>query len=226
MTRTEVCENMKKKTIFVLPVICLLILIQIIVVDSPPYSITDPIDDVRHYQNTTLVSTGDFHDEIDIKEFIVNSLDMIMVFDDIPLYLTDYIYVMAVFWDGDSNSDNYTYAQFSGGTINQVGTYLFDSQGLPVVLNITPGAITTIGDTLKTRIPSFALIQDILNPQYVSVHASYIEIAGQNYYTDNLTDGDPISGTPTNGSPGYQFGIVISGICVLVIVGVYLTRKK
>lgn len=217
---------MKKKTIFVLPVICLILLIQILAVDSPPYSITDPIDDVKHYQNTTLISTGDFHDEIDIKEFIVNSLDMIMVFDDIPLYLTDYIYVMTVFWDGDSNSDNYTFAQFSGGTINQVGTYLFDNQGLPVVLNITSGAITIIGDTLKTRIPSFASIQDILNPQYVSVYASYIELAGQNYYTDNVTDGDASTGPTTNGTPGYQIGLVISGLSSVIMVRIYVRKKK
>ncbi|NPD90652.1 MAG: hypothetical protein HGN29_18220 [Asgard group archaeon] len=149
-----------------------------------------------------------------------------MVFDATPVYLIDYIYVMTVFWDGDSNSDNYTFAQYSGGTINQVGTYLYDSHGLPVVLNITPGAIAIIGDTIKARIPSFTAIQDILNPQYVSVHASYIEITGQNYYTDNLTDGDASSGPTTSGTPGYKVGILVSGISVLLMVNVYLRRRK
>ncbi|GAH34421.1 unnamed protein product [marine sediment metagenome] len=42
-------------------------------VESASYSITDPTEDVRRYQNTALVSTGDFHDEIDIIGIEINS---------------------------------------------------------------------------------------------------------------------------------------------------------
>jgi len=42
-------------------------------VESAYYLITNPSDDVRHYQNTALVSTGDFHDEIDIIGIEINS---------------------------------------------------------------------------------------------------------------------------------------------------------
>ena len=42
-------------------------------VESASYSITNPIDDVRRYQNIVLVSTGDFHEEIDIIGIEINS---------------------------------------------------------------------------------------------------------------------------------------------------------
>ncbi len=215
---------MKKKLFLTISIACLLIFVQFFEVKSPPYSIIDPINDVRHYQNTTLISTGDFHDEIDITEFIVNALDMILLFDGTPLYSANYIYVMNVFWDGDSNSNNRSFTQFSGGTINYAGTYLYDDQGIPIVVNITQSSIVIIGDSLKTRIPSFSLITDILNPQYVSVHASYID--GQNYYSDNLTDGEVSTGPTTNGTPGYQVSLVISGLSLMILVRVYVRRRK
>lgn len=64
---------MKKKLLFALPMICLLIFIRFASVESIPYTISDSINDVRHYQQANLVSTGDFHDEIDIVGFEVDT---------------------------------------------------------------------------------------------------------------------------------------------------------
>ena len=50
----------------------MLLLIRIFSV-SAPYDFDDPTDDVRHYQNSVLVSTGDFHDEIDITNFNIGT---------------------------------------------------------------------------------------------------------------------------------------------------------
>jgi hypothetical protein len=205
---------------FTIPIIFLLILIRAFSV-SAPYDFNDPTDDVRHYQSSVLVSTGDFHDEIDITNFNIHINMFIMFFDAPPIFSTDRIYLMSVFWDGDSNSKNYTIAQFGGG-VNQILTYLFDSQDNPVALSVVPGAVSIVGNSITATIPAISSIQDPTDPQYVDVHASYIEIAGQNYYTDNLTYGEASTGE----TPGFEIGLAISGLSIIIIVRVYLKRKE
>ena len=60
----------------------------------------------------------------------------------------------------------------------------------------------------------------------MSASTSYIEIVGQNYYTDNLTYGDASTGPTTNGTPGYQIGLVISGLSLVIMVRIYVRKKK
>ncbi len=202
----------------------MLLLIRIFSV-SAPYDFDDPTDDVRHYQNSVLVSTGDFHDEIDITNFNIHINMLIMFFDAPPILSADRIYIINVFWDGDSNSKNYTLAQLGGG-VNQVLTYLWDSQDNPVALSVVPDGVSIVGNSITATIPAVSSIQDLLNPQYVDVHASYIEIVGQNYYTDNLTYGDASTGPTTNGTPGYQISLVISGLSFAIMVRFYVRKKK
>ncbi len=202
----------------------MLLLIRIFSV-SAPYDFDDPADDVRHYQNSVLVSTGDFHDEIDITNFNIHINMLIMFFDAAPILSADRIYIINVFWDGDSNSKNYTIAQLGGG-VNQVLTYLWDSQDNPVALSVVPDGVSIVGNSITATIPAVSSIQDLLNPQYVDVHASYIEIVGQNYYTDNLTYGDASTGPTTNGTPGYQISLVISGLSFAIMVRIYVRKKK
>lgn len=201
----------------------MLLLIRIFSV-SAPYDFDDPTDDVRHYQNSVLVSTGDFHDEIDITNFNIHINMLIMFFDATPILSADRIYIINVFWDGDSNSKNYTLAQLGGG-VNQVLTYLWDSQDNPVASSVVPDGVSIVGNSITATIPAVSLIQDLLNPQYVDVHASYIEIVGQNYYTDNLTYGDASTGPTTNGTPGYQISLVISGLSFAIMVRFYVRKK-
>ena len=130
----------------------MLLLIRIFSV-SAPYDFDDPTDDVRHYQNSVLVSTGDFHDEIDITNFNIHINMLIMFFDATPILSADRIYIINVFWDGDSNSKNYTLAQLGGG-VNQVLTYLWDSQDNPVALSVVSDGVSIVGNSIKDTIPA------------------------------------------------------------------------
>jgi len=213
---------MSKKFLITIPVIFFLIFLQVISVMSLPYTLTDSINDVNHYQNTTFVTQGDFHDEIDIVNFEIDTNKLTMTLDDTPVFSVERLYLMSVYWDGDSDSLNYTFAQFGGG-FNQILTYLWDSQENPVAINVVPGLITIVGNSLETPIPAFDLILNPSEPQFIEVYAAYI-IDSANYYNDNSTGGELV--LPSASSPGFEICLVISGLSILIIIRIYQRRKE
>lgn len=200
--------------------ILILFLLPATFVDCALFSITDPVNDVKHYQNTTLSGTGDYHDEIDIVGFEVNTNQLKMLFEGTPIDDSDHLYNMVIFWDGDEDSLNRTVCQIGGGIISLVATYLYDSNEIAVAINSATNVVTTTIDSVETPIPAFNLIQDPSNPQYINVHSAYIEVPNSEYFMDNLTDSGTLSG-----NTGFNAGIISCGLSFTLVL-IALIRKK
>lgn len=178
--------------------------------------VKDAIDDVRHYNGATLLSTGDYQDEIDIDNMEIDGTNLVVTFQDVPQYDEDHRYYAIIIWDLADWIDNFTSATYGKGE-NSVLTYLADETPTIIASTIVQDSISVVGNTLQIPIPEHALITSLNNPKNFTGYARVDSGATEYYY-------DEIEGIPsTNVFPGYTIYIVISSLTILAFVA---TKRK
>lgn len=179
--------------------------------------VKDATDDVRHYNGATLLSTGDYQDEIDFEDMEIDGTNLVLTFQDVPQYDDDHRYFAVIIWDLADWIDNFTSATYGKGE-NTVSTYLADETPTIIASTIVPDSISIVGNTLQIPIPEHALITSLNNPKNFTAYARADSGATEYYY-------DEVEGIPsTNVFPGYTIYIVISSLAILTFVA--LKRKK
>ena len=179
--------------------------------------VKDATDDVRHYDGATLLSTGDYQDEVDFVSMEIDGTNLVVTFQDVPQYDNDHNYYVAVIWDEANWIDNFTSAFYGKGE-NTVSTYLADETPTIIASTIVPDSITVVSDTLVIPIPEHALITSLNDPKNFTAYAR-VDAGATEYYYDRL-EGIP----STNVFPGYTIYIVISSLTILTFVA--SKRKK
>jgi len=179
--------------------------------------VEDAKDDVVYYQNSTLVGTGDYQNEIDFVSIEVDGSNIVIKFQGMPQDDADHDYTGFVIWDeGDfiSNGTSFEYGQGE----NTVSTYLADETLTVIANEHEDGAIYVDRKTLVIPIPAFALIASLDNPKLFSGYA--IVTSGADYYRDE------INGTPsTKAFPGYTALALLGSLTVIAGIIAYKRKK-
>jgi hypothetical protein len=188
------------------------------------YTLTDPANDVMHYQQFTYFETGDFHDEIDITEFEITTNKLILILESTPCNGEDYAYIVNIYWDGEAASRNHSVAIVGDGT-SQVFTELWDSQNNPIGYMADSDVINITGTSFEAPILEYEKIQNPMDPGLVDICSTYGDVNGSEYYTDFLiNDGTTNPATTTNGI-GFSTFIVYSGM-VTIFLSIMIDRRK
>ena len=208
--------KIRKNSLLLSLVLASILLLPISRVNALPI-VKDATDDVRHYTGATILSTGDYQDEIDFESMELVGTDLIVTFQDVPQYDDDHRYYAIIIWDEASWIDNFTSAILGKGD-NSVSTYLADETPTIIVAVDVPDSISVVGNTLLIPIPEHALISNLNNPLNFSAYARADSGATEYYY-------DEMEGVPsTNVLPGYTIFAVLSSLTILTFVT--LKRKK
>lgn len=216
---------MREKKSFILVCVLSLILIPTVIVQGSSYTLTDPVNDVMHYQQVTHFETGDFHNEIDIIEFEITTSKLILTFESTPNNGADYAYLVNIYWDGEAASRNHSVAVMGDGT-SQVFTELWDSQNNPVGYMADSDVINITGNSFEAPILEYEKIQNPMNPCLVDISTTYGDVNSSEYYTDFLiNDGTTNPATTTNGI-GYSTFVVFIGMVTVFSVIMMVWRKR
>lgn len=212
---------MKKKIMigFLGIFLCIMIL-QISPIRGANFKVEDDTADLTYYNNSTQGNPGSgVHDEIDIDYVEIDGVSILVSFVAAPNNSAGYEYSFRIYWIGDDPLGNWTKGTWSN-THNQVHTRIEDGSGAEIVDEWAYDVIYPVGVGLIIPIYNTSMIPTILDPHIVAIHTQFTIAEGEQY-TDNLD-----YATGTFPFPGFTFWITMSGLSLIIMIGLVMNKKK
>ncbi|MHA1354380.1 MAG: hypothetical protein ACTSR1_04310 [Candidatus Heimdallarchaeota archaeon] len=181
----------------------------------------DTTDDVACLQNYVTQSTGDYHDEIDIVSYELDSSNIVYTFQDVPQIDQNHSYQVEIFWFTSQTNPNKTVGTFNS-IYNTVVTWLYNSKGVEVLKQEVNDSIYITANTIIIPIPEIHLIPNTANPD----HSQALSIADEG---NGIKYIDMISSSTVKAEFGvnsFSSIIIITGSISIVCVIISLKRKR
>ncbi|NHK32370.1 MAG: hypothetical protein FK730_13535 [Asgard group archaeon] len=200
-----------------------LLLTQINIIQGHNYS-QDGINDVLRYEDGTLKSISDYHNEIDIVSLDLVALKLKLDFQSIPNLIDYYhLYTVTIIWSSINNYQNKTEIKVGGlngqNNVDIINHTIVDASGIALPIQPTPLLNSTVveGTQLVWVCEVFNNDADVLfNPENVNATAEYSTVENERniIYKDAIFEGQVII-------PGIQwnFNTLLSILGTLLVCG-------